>query len=58
MPQAYISPLGPFTLESLVALRRWSAEQRVTKKRPDPAKSQRSAAQATSDESKTEKATE
>jgi hypothetical protein len=41
MAQGFISPLPPFTLESLVASRQWSAEQRSGKKKQNPLKTQK-----------------
>jgi hypothetical protein len=38
MTQGFIAPLPTFTLESLVASRQWSAEQRYGRKKVNPAK--------------------
>jgi hypothetical protein len=36
MANGYFSPLPTFTLESLVASRQWSAQQKLTKKKTGP----------------------
>jgi len=55
MAQGYMSPLPTFTLESLVAFRQWSAEQRFSKKKPNPAKAERKAARPLNNGSKSNK---
>jgi hypothetical protein len=58
MPQNPMSPLPTFTLESLVALRQWTAEQRMARKKTGPAKTERRTPSPQTNNGKTVPATE
>jgi hypothetical protein len=55
MARELMSPLPAFTLEALVTSRQWTAEQRSTRKKPNPAKTGARAATAETNTTKTAK---
>jgi hypothetical protein len=58
MAQRFMSPLPTFTLESLVAFRQWSAQQRLDRKKFSPAKASQKTGRSQTAESKAVKTPE